>query len=188
MVVTFHTRQILVGLICGLCLFIAVFWLLGSSSRGIISYNEWPERRIDMSNRNRDKKTTPSTITTSNMPPLALNSLLPLENEPLSDRWIVVTSIQKPTDDVKLLGSLRDKGWRVLVVGDKSTPPDWEAPPGVRFLSYDEASRLGYNLLRYQRWKTYSIKNIGYLFAIQHGAKIIYDTGKSTCFHVNSFF
>ena len=37
--------------------------------------------------------------------------------------WIVVTSIQGPTDDVKALSKL--PGWKVVVIGDTKTPKGW---------------------------------------------------------------
>lgn len=41
----------------------------------------------------------------------------------LHDKWVVITSINKPTSDVKMLAKM--DGWKVVVVGDTKTPPDW---------------------------------------------------------------
>ena len=41
----------------------------------------------------------------------------------MHDRWIVVTSIFGPNDDIAKLAKI--PGWRLLVVGDKKTPKDW---------------------------------------------------------------
>ena len=43
--------------------------------------------------------------------------------EDLHDKWIVVTSINSPTEDVKKLAAI--EGWKVVVVGDTKTPADW---------------------------------------------------------------
>ena len=43
--------------------------------------------------------------------------------EDMNDRWIVLTSINAPTKDVKNLAAI--EGWKVVVVGDKKTPQDW---------------------------------------------------------------
>ena len=43
--------------------------------------------------------------------------------EELHDKWIVLTTINKPTGDVKKLAEI--KGWKVVVVGDTKTPKDW---------------------------------------------------------------
>lgn len=39
------------------------------------------------------------------------------------EKWIVITSINKPTADIKKLASL--KGWVVLIVGDTKSPTNW---------------------------------------------------------------
>ena len=41
----------------------------------------------------------------------------------LHERWIVVTTIQHPTVQMSKLASL--KGWKMVVVGDVSTPANW---------------------------------------------------------------
>ena len=46
----------------------------------------------------------------------------PPANE-LHEKWIVLTTINRPTEDVKKLADI--DGWRVVVVGDTKTPPDW---------------------------------------------------------------
>ena len=43
--------------------------------------------------------------------------------EDLHDKWIVLTTINSPTDDVKKLAKI--EGWKVVVVGDTKTPKDW---------------------------------------------------------------
>ena len=43
--------------------------------------------------------------------------------EELHDKWIVLTTINSPTDDVKKLAQI--KGWKVLVDGDTKTPANW---------------------------------------------------------------
>ena len=43
--------------------------------------------------------------------------------EDIHDKWIVVTTINSPTEDVKKLAGI--EGWKVVVVGDTKTPADW---------------------------------------------------------------
>ena len=43
--------------------------------------------------------------------------------EDVHDKWIVVTTINSPTEDVKKLAGI--EGWKVVVVGDTKTPADW---------------------------------------------------------------
>lgn len=40
------------------------------------------------------------------------------------DKWIVITTINPPTEDVKKLAKI--PGWKVVVVGDTKSPPDWK--------------------------------------------------------------
>ena len=46
----------------------------------------------------------------------------PPANE-MHDKWIVITTINLPTADVKKLAGM--EGWKVVVVGDTKTPADW---------------------------------------------------------------
>lgn len=43
--------------------------------------------------------------------------------EEMHEKWIVLTTINAPTDDVKKLADI--EGWKVVVVGDTKTPVDW---------------------------------------------------------------
>lgn len=89
------------------------------------------------------------------------------------DKWIVVTTINKPTEAIKQLSKLAE--WQVVVVADKKTPTDWHVP-GIIFLDVKAQEKLNYKILNYLPWNHYCRKNIGYLYAIAHGAKIIYET------------
>jgi len=89
------------------------------------------------------------------------------------DKWIVITTINSPTADVKKLAGI--EGWKVVVVGDTKSPANWSHPNCV-FLSVEKQKSLGYRIHDFLPYKSYARKNLGYLYAIQHGAKIIYDT------------
>eukprot|EP00761_Pharyngomonas_kirbyi_P006886 gb/GECH01006895.1/.p1 GENE.gb/GECH01006895.1/~~gb/GECH01006895.1/.p1 ORF type:complete len:771 (+),score=111.69 gb/GECH01006895.1/:1-2313(+) len=107
---------------------------------------------------NTEHKTTTKTKTFSNV---------------YHENWIVTTSVNYPTQAIKKLAQL--KGWKVVVVGDKATPQDWSLP-NVIFLSLEDQVNLGYQIAKLLPFKSYARKNIGYLFAIEHGAQIIYET------------
>lgn len=102
-----------------------------------------------------------------------------LGKEQYFDKWIVVTSIQKPTqqtrkkiDRYRTLAQLF--GWHLLVIGDKKTP-EWQLD-NANYLSTSDQANLPYKLARLLPWNHYARKNMGYLYAIEHGAQIIYDT------------
>lgn len=94
----------------------------------------------------------------------------------LRERWIVITSIQPPTAQVLFLCSLPD--WTTVVVADAKTPlaPWQNATTGCLFLSLAEQAALDYRILSHIPMNNYGRKNVGYLYAIQHGAREIYET------------
>ena len=87
--------------------------------------------------------------------------------------WIVITSINSPTKAVKQLAKLPD--WHTVVVADKKTPHDWSYP-NAELLTIEKQLLLNYRITKLLPWNHYTRKNIGYLYAIQNGAKCIYDT------------
>jgi hypothetical protein len=89
-----------------------------------------------------------------------------------SEKWIVVSVNGYPSDSLKKLVKLR--GWQVVAIGNSGTPADWSLK-GAIFLSLEEQSNLGFRVVDYLPYDSYVRKNVGYLFAIQHGAKKIFD-------------
>jgi hypothetical protein len=90
-----------------------------------------------------------------------------------SDKWIVITTINYPTTAIKKLAAMKD--WQLLVVADKKTPADWHLDNCI-FLSPQNQQELPYKIIAHLPWNHYARKNVGYLYAIAHGAKIIYET------------
>lgn len=91
----------------------------------------------------------------------------------IGDKWVIITTINYPTKVFDTLSKLED--WNILVVADKKTPTDWNFP-GVTVLTVEDQLRLNYNILQHIPWNHYGRKNIGYIYAISCGAKIIYET------------
>jgi hypothetical protein len=46
-------------------------------------------------------------------------------NDATHEKWIVVTSVSMPTDQVKKLSTI--KGWKLVVVADLKTPENWKS-------------------------------------------------------------
>lgn len=86
--------------------------------------------------------------------------------------WAIITTINHPTSAIK---KLVDSGLHVVVVADKKTPADWTCK-GCCFLSVEQQLQMNYKIIKQLPWNHYCRKNIGYLYAIEHGATIIYDT------------
>lgn len=92
------------------------------------------------------------------------------------NKWIVVTTINRPTKAIHKIAELvASSGWRCVVVGDKKTPADWSAP-GIDYLSYDEQLRMFGRLAELLPANHYCRKNLGYLYAMRHGAEAILET------------
>jgi len=92
-------------------------------------------------------------------------------------QWIVITSINYPTQSIRLFAQLHD--WNVLVVADVDTPVDWfknDAKLNVVFLSMHQQQTLDFDMVDVLPTHNYARKNLGYLCAIQCGANIIYET------------
>uniref|UniRef100_A0A5B6Z543 Glycosyltransferase STELLO1 n=1 Tax=Davidia involucrata TaxID=16924 RepID=A0A5B6Z543_DAVIN len=89
-----------------------------------------------------------------------------------SERWIVVSVSNYPTDSLRNLAKI--KGWQVLAIGNSKTPRDWRLK-GTIFLSLEQQAQLGFRVVDFLPYDSYVRKTVGYLFAIQHGAKKIFD-------------
>ncbi|BBN05504.1 hypothetical protein MPTK1_3g13670 [Marchantia polymorpha subsp. ruderalis] len=89
-----------------------------------------------------------------------------------AEQWIIVSVSGPPTPEVEAFTKL--KGWQVLAIAISDAPAEWRLANAI-FLSLDQQAQLGYRINRFLPYNSYIRKNIGYLFAIQHGAKKIYD-------------
>jgi len=92
-----------------------------------------------------------------------------------SRRWIVITTINRPTEAIRAVSNLCAEGWNGVAVGDLKTPPDWHAD-GIRYLSVSRQRELFGDLAEAIPYRHYSRKNLGYLYAIHEGADVILDT------------
>ncbi len=88
-------------------------------------------------------------------------------------RFIVMTSINAPTDSVRRFAEFQD--YQMVVVADRKTPTDWQWE-GVRFISVQDQLESAYQLAKTLPFNHYSRKNLGYLHAIEAGAEAIVDT------------
>ena len=100
----------------------------------------------------------------------------PMHHNESCVRWCVFTTINPPTAPVTQCASLR--GWCVVVVGDKKSPAAYKVPKGAGKIVYlDPVAQqaLPYRLLRLLPWNHFGRKNLGYIYAIHRGAKVILD-------------
>lgn len=87
-----------------------------------------------------------------------------------------MTSIFQPSPATRKLGEMTRQGWCYVVVADKNGPSEYDDVEGVIYLTVERQKALHYHIVDHLPWRHFGRKNIGYLFAIAHGAKVIYDT------------
>ena len=93
----------------------------------------------------------------------------------LCKNWAVTTSIFAPTVTVRQLAALPN--WCLVVAGDKKGPKAHEYNvSGVIYLTPADQERLPYAAARHLRWNHFGRKNLGFLYAVAHGASWVYDT------------
>jgi len=94
------------------------------------------------------------------------------------DKWIVMNSINPPSESIKNLEK-NIINWKIVVLGNiKTSNSKWSLfknSNNLFYLSLKSQKNLGYNISYYLSDDSNNRKNIGYLFAIQHGAKQIYE-------------
>lgn len=89
---------------------------------------------------------------------------------------LVVTSIHPPNMALRELASgCLEQGWDFFLAGDSKSPADFQLE-GCRFLSLKAQRRSDFSLALLAPEKSYTRKNIGYLTAVEAGARVIVET------------
>ncbi len=86
-------------------------------------------------------------------------------------RFIVTTTASAPTK--ALLAFAAIPGWRLIVVGDMKTPHDEYQLNGVTYLSPGRQVEIDRTLSDLIGWNCVQRRNMGYVYAMQHGAEMI---------------
>jgi len=80
--------------------------------------------------------------------------------------FVVLTTIAEPSlSFFNILTRAKEKNFEVVVVGDRKTPKDWSRIAGITYIPVSKG----------EEENSYSRKNLGYLYAIKHGATHIFD-------------
>jgi hypothetical protein len=101
----------------------------------------------------------------------------------VSEKWAVVTTIFEPSRAIEKVAALL--GWCLVIVADKKTPDSsytlLQQNERVVYVSVaaqqamaSRADRVG-DFVKRLPWNHFARKNVGYLFAISHGAKLLFD-------------
>jgi hypothetical protein len=91
--------------------------------------------------------------------------------------WSVVTTIFEPSDAILKQAELN--GWCLVVVGDRKTPSPYNVPTAHDNFVYlsaekQESMAAEFPLSTALPWNHFGRKNLGFLYAILHGAKAIW--------------
>ena len=88
----------------------------------------------------------------------------------------MITSISEPTDHVKYVQDALFE-WCLVVVGDSKSPSNWKYKDAIFLSLQDQIDLAGrYRIVEEIPTNSYLRKIVGYLYAIDHGAKYIYET------------
>ena len=110
-----------------------------------------------------------------------------------SNKWIVMTASYAPTQSfINLLKTIEN--WIIVVISNTNNIKInnyWKSLNFINnlvYLTLKEQIKLGYEITKYLEFNSYSRKNIGYLYAIQHGAKEIYEIDENIIINnINDF-
>jgi len=86
--------------------------------------------------------------------------------------WAVSTTIWEPSKTLKQIAALDT--WCIVVVLDKKTPVPFAVANAV-VLTVEDQEKLPYRIVRRLPWNHFGRKNVGFLFAVAHGAEVVYD-------------
>jgi|UniRef100_A0A6C0LY19 hypothetical protein len=89
------------------------------------------------------------------------------------DKCVIITTINKPTETI--LKHIENKEYDVIIVGDNKTPDDYKEINCI-YLDIPSQKKLFPELSDMIPYNHYCRKNLGYLYAIKKGYKIIYET------------
>ena len=85
-------------------------------------------------------------------------------------KFIVCTSINKPTLAIKKFDSMKD--WKLIVVGDKKTPKNYKLKNGI-YLSPTKQEKIDKKLSDLIGWNCIQRRNFGILYAAKNNADIV---------------
>lgn len=92
--------------------------------------------------------------------------------------WSVVTTIFEPSEAVRRQVAL--KGWCIVVVGDRKGPKEYPinaTQNNYVFLTAADQEELAkhFPVVQALPWNHFGRKNVGFLYAILHGARLVWD-------------
>lgn len=96
-----------------------------------------------------------------------------LKNIFCKDKCVIITTINKPTETI--LKHINNNNYDIIIVGDNKTPDDYKKLNCI-YLDIPSQKKLFPELCELLPYNHYCRKNLGYLYAIKKGYKVIYET------------
>ncbi len=96
-----------------------------------------------------------------------------LDNIFCKTKCVIITTINSPTESV--IKHINNKEYDVIIIGDNKTPDDYNNLKCI-YLDIKSQKKLFPELSELIPYNHYCRKNLGYLYAIKKGYKIIYET------------
>lgn len=103
----------------------------------------------------------------------------PHKKDPLlCERWAVAMTVLEPTEAIKKMATLNH--WCLLIVGDQGGPSSYVLNREFNNSVYldvakQQALAISFPFLQRIPWNHFGRKNFGYLYALLHGAKEVFD-------------
>jgi hypothetical protein len=89
-------------------------------------------------------------------------------------KFIVTTTINHPTEaTLKFIEIAKRDGWKFVVVGDTKTPHEEYEKLDCIYLDPDKQAEMYPELSEIIGWKTIQRRNIGFVYAYNHGAEVV---------------
>jgi hypothetical protein len=89
-------------------------------------------------------------------------------------KFIVTTTINSPTIAThKFIEIAKHDGWKFIVVGDTKTPHEEYEKLDCIYLDPDKQAEMYPELSEAIGWKTIQRRNIGFVYAYEHGADVV---------------
>lgn len=99
------------------------------------------------------------------------------------EKCVIITTINAPTETI--LKHIKNEEYDVIIVGDRKTPSEQYANLNCIYLDIPSQKKLFPELSELLPYDHYCRKNLGYLYAIKKGYKIIYETDDDNVPHDN---
>jgi hypothetical protein len=89
-------------------------------------------------------------------------------------KFIITTTINSPTiATLKFIEIAKRDGWKFVVVGDTKTPHEEYEKLDCIYLDPDKQAEMYPKLSKIIGWKTIQRRNIGFIYAYEHGADVV---------------